>query len=457
MPTAHRHRALLTTLACLCAPAAAQTLEHATPWRVAGQHEFTASPGELSYAPNLFDYLGLSMGSIDVDGDGRRELLVGAPGLDGLGIDRGAMFLLFLRADGSLRSQVLIAEGLGGFFQPIDDSDYFGRGMDCIGDLDGDGVPDLAVGAYRDDDGGFDKGAVYILFMKPDGTVKTHQKISSLFGGFTGPVQQGDVFGIRVAGLGDLDGDGIEDVIVTASLTDDGGQDRGAAYVLFLNTDGTVQSYCKIGRGFGGFNVLLDDDDYFGCDVAAPGDIDGDGIQDVVVAAFGDDDGGPGTGAVYVLFLRNNGTVRAQRKISATTGDLVGELGSGDNFGSSLTSLGDVDGDGHPTIAVGAYRDDDGGTNRGAVWILKLASDGSVMQKRKISTTRGGFGGDIQDTENFGSSVTCLGDLDGNGVPDLGVGVWLAGTGGIPVGSAWVLRMGPPAAAAPPATMRLGF
>ncbi|MCH7903431.1 MAG: FG-GAP repeat protein, partial [Armatimonadetes bacterium] len=169
--------------------------------------------------------------------------------------------------------------------------------------LDGDGVGDLAVGALGDDDGGFDRGAVWVLFLNPDGTVNSHQKISDTQGGFTGILDDGDNFGFSLASLGDLDGDGVADLAVGAIGDDDGGANRGAVWILFLNTDGTVKSHQKISDTQGGFTGPLDNGDVFGITVASLGDLDGDGIGDLAVGAQADDDGGPDRGAVWILFL----------------------------------------------------------------------------------------------------------------------------------------------------------
>ena len=110
--------------------------------------------------------------------------------------------------------------------------------------------------------------------------------------------------------------------------------------------------------------------DGFGYSVATLGDLDNDGIVDIAVGATGDDDGGDGLGAVWLLFLNNNGTVKGHQKISATEGGFNGMLENGDGFGSSVASLGDLDNDGIVDIAVGAIGDDDGGNDAGAVWIV---------------------------------------------------------------------------------------
>ncbi len=133
-----------------------------------------------------------------------------------------------------------------------------------------------------------------------------------------------------------------------------------------------VVGEAKISDTAGGFNGVLDNSDFFGVGVAGPGDLDGDGVPDLAVGAHADDDGGADRGAVWVLFMNSNGTVRAEQKISDTAGGFNGVLDNEDHFGVSVASLGDVDGDCFPDLAVGASDDDDGGMDRGAVWVLSL-------------------------------------------------------------------------------------
>ncbi|MCH7720800.1 MAG: FG-GAP repeat protein, partial [Planctomycetes bacterium] len=221
-----------------------------------------------------------------------------------------------LAQPGWILSHQKISDTAGGFTGILDDGDVLGWAVGSLGDLDGDGVIDLAVGAPRDDDGGNGRGAVYILFLNADGTVKAEQKISDTEGGFNGRLDDVDAFGTSVASLGDLDADGVGDLAVGAYLDDDGGNDRGAVWVLFLNTDGTVKSHQKISDTEGGFTGILDDSDVLGFSVASLGDLDGDGVADLAVGAFGDDDGGFSRGAVWVLFLNTDGTVKLHQKIS---------------------------------------------------------------------------------------------------------------------------------------------
>ncbi|MHC4845930.1 MAG: integrin alpha [Planctomycetota bacterium] len=263
------------------------------------------------------------------------------------------------------------------------------------------------------------------------GEVLSEQRISSLFGGFTGQLDPLDEFGTACAPLGDLDGDGVMDLLVGAWGDDDGdppgAQDRGAVYVLFLDTDGTVKSHQKISDTAGGFTAVLDDFDRFGHSMKRIGDLTGDGTLEVAISAVFDDDGGENHGAVYIVSLNTDGTVASHTKISSTSGGFTGSLDPGDLFGHSVAPIADLDGDGIPELAVGADGDDDGGTsgitsNTGSFYILFLASDGTVKSHQKVSKTSGGFTGDVHDIDSFGHTIASLGDLDGDGLPDLAVG-----------------------------------
>ena len=147
-------------------------------------------------------------------------------------------------------------------------------------------------------------------------------------------------------------------------------------WLLFLNSDGTVKEHRKISSTEGNFAGPLDDGDRF-CRVASLGDLDGDGVTDLAVGATRDDDGAANAGAVWILLLNSNGTVKGHQKISATEGGFTGSLDVNDYFGWSGAFIGDPNGDGRAEMAVGALWDDDGGTDCGAVWILFL--DGVVM------------------------------------------------------------------------------
>ena len=409
---------------------------------VVAEQKISSTQGGLTGPLDNFDFFGSMVSPIgDLDGDGVNDIAVGVFNDDDGGTDRGAVYILFLNADGTVKAEQKISDTTGGLATALDDSDWFGEAVAGAGDVDGDGIGDVAVGLSGDDDGGTDRGAVFILFLNADGTVKAEQKISDTSGGLTATLDNDDFFGRSVDGVGDVDGDGIVDIVVGADGDDDGGSGRGAVYVLFLNADGTVKAEQKISDTTGGLATALDDSDSFGEAVAGAGDVDGDGIGDVAVGLYGDDDGGTDRGAVYVLLLNANGTVKAEQKISDTSGGLTATLDDSDWFGGSLAPLGDVDGDGTVDLIVGAPGDDDGGSNRGAAHVLFLNSDGTVKAEGKISDTAGGLTTVLDDGDWFGISVAGLGDLDGDGTVDLGISAVYDDDGGTNRGAIYILDL----------------
>jgi hypothetical protein len=336
---------------------------------------------------------------------------------------------------GTVRTTQKLASTAPAFPGQLDDQDRFGRSASRLSDLDGDGVDELVVGAIGDDDGGSDRGAVWVLFQGSDGMVASTQKISSTQGGFAGALANGDQFGSAVASLGDLNGDGNDDLAVGAAGDDTGGANKGAVWILFLAADGTVLSETKIASGTGGFTGNVSKGDGFGVSLANLGDLDGDGTVDLAVGADRDDGGGANRGGVWILFLATDGRVSGQAWIGSGGGGFSGLLDDGDRFGISLAHPGP--GAGNPAmLAVGALGDDDGGPNRGAVWILFLDATGSVTGHRKLGQ---GSGVPLMNGDGFGSSVAFPGDVDDDGTGDLAVGALFDDDGGPDRGAVHVL------------------
>jgi len=207
---------------------------------------------------------------------------------------------MFMNTDGSIDSTVEINSGTANG-PVLDDNDTFGFSVANIGDLDGDGVSDIAVGANLDDGGGFDRGAIHIMFMNTDGSVDSTVEIND--GTTNGPVlNDDDEFGRSVANIGDLDGDGVFDIAVGAHGDDNGGTNRGAIHIMFMNTDGSIDSTVEINDGTTN-GPVLDDFDRFGGSIANIGDLDGDGVFDIAVGAHADDNGGTNRGATHIIFL----------------------------------------------------------------------------------------------------------------------------------------------------------
>src|SRR6185503_2283089 len=117
------------------------------------------------------------------------------------GQNSGALWLLFLNADGTVKSELKLSRTSGGFGSGSNNLDELGYSVCVVGDLDSDGIEDLALGAAMTT--GVENGGVWILFLNADGTVRAKQRISRTSGGLSNPTQK--YFGSGVAPLGDLD------------------------------------------------------------------------------------------------------------------------------------------------------------------------------------------------------------------------------------------------------------
>jgi hypothetical protein len=301
-------------------------------------------------------------------------------------------------------------------------NDWFGWSVANIGDLDGDGVNDLAVGATGDNGdahpGNKNFGAVYILFMNTDGSVKSTVEIdNTATNGPTLNVQ--DRFGWSVANIGDLDGDGVNDLASGAPL--DRARDQGAVHIMFMNTDGSIKSSVESNSGTSN-HCTSNTYDYLGTSIAGIGDLDGDGVNDMAVGAWGDDGQGSNRGAVRIMFMDTNASVKSCVEINDSTANGP-DLAGNDYFGIAVANIGDLDGDGVNDLAAGAtgVNAEPAGANRGAVHIMFMNTDGSIKSTVEINTETTN-GPTLANTDKFGYGVTEIGDLDGNCVNDLAVG-----------------------------------
>jgi hypothetical protein len=424
----------------------------ATPGMVLSNQKISDTAGNFTAVIDNLDELGgatAHLGDLDGAGPSVAAVAVGAALDDDGGGDRGAVYILFLAANGTVLSHQKISDLTNFPGAPLDNLDDFGGSIVFLGDLDGVGpsAAAIAVGTPFDDDGGTDRGAVYILFLDPAGTVLSVQKISETVNLPGAPLDNLDEFGGSVTSLGDLDGAGasVHAIAVGAGGDDDGGGDRGAVYILFLNSAGTVLTVQKVSDLVNLPGTPLDNLDDFGTAVAALGDLDGAGVsvQALAVGATLDDDGGADRGAIYILFLDPGATVLSVQKISDLQGNFTDFFSDFDEFGGALSAMGDLDGasGGVATLAVGVVGDDDNGEDKGAVHILFLNSNGTCAGSQKISDLYGGFPVPLDASDSFGSAVAFLGDLDGAGPSTAAIAVGMTGDddGGVDRGAAFIL------------------
>ena len=343
----------------------------------------------------------------DVNGDGYADVLVGAFREDTAGQDAGAAYLIYGSVDGlsdmSLSSADVKFTGESAW-------DFAGYSIASAGDVNGDGYADILIGANRDDAGFTDAGAAYLILGSD--IALSDRSLASANAKLTGEAVD-DFAGRSVSSAGDTNGDGLSDVLVGAHLEDTGQSDAGAAYLLLGSSSGiSDMSLSSADAKLTGENG----GDYAGWSVSTAGDVNNDGYTDVLVGAYGEDTAWSQAGAAYLVLGSSSGI--SDMSLSSADAKLTGEAGS-DAAGRSVSTAGDVNGDGYSDVLVGAPYERTGGSNAGAAYLVLGSSSGITDMSLAMADAK--FTG--EDWHNVaGASVSTAGDVNGDGYSDILVG-----------------------------------
>ena len=383
-----------------------------------------------------------------MNGDGFDDLIVGANGDDPNGDYTGASFVVFGKTDGSAVELSDVEDGTnpGGFvINGVAGNDQSGFSVSGAGDVNGDGFDDLIVGAYYDSPNGNYSGASFVVFGKTDGSVVDLSDIESgtNSGGFViNGVSEYDESGYSVSSAGDVNGDGFDDLIVGAANDDPNGTASGASFVVFGKTDGSAVELSDVEEGTGGFVINgVAVGDTSGYSVSSAGDVNGDGFDDLIVGARNDDPNGNASGASFVVFGKTDGSaVELSDVENGTGGFVINGVAAYAQSGSSVSSAGDVNGDGFDDLIVGAPSDDPNGGNSGASFVVFGKTDGSAVELSDVEDGTGGFViNGVTTGDGSGNSVSGAGDVNGDGFDDLIVGASNDDPNGISSGASFVV------------------
>ena len=365
----------------------------------------------------------------DINGDGIADIVVGARNASDAATNAGTTYVVFGRSSGFANLDLSTLDGSNGFRLTGENAyDFSGRSVASAGDVNGDGIGDLIIGAHQSDSNGGSSGTAYVVFGTDAGFPASFA-LGSLDGdnGFRiiGP-STAAYAGYSVSSAGDVNGDGKDDLIIGASGI-------SAAYVVFGgDTLGATVNLASL-NGSQGFRIGVTG---FGggYSVSGAGDFNGDGFADLLVSNFWTNNQ---IGAAYVVFGGAGvgaGGQLAQADLNGANGfTLAGALNFG-RLGYSLASAGDVNGDGFDDIIVGA-------PNASAAFVV-FGADAGMPATLDVRDLDGANGFKIEGTAQLGFSVSGAGDLNGDGLADIVVGapgVGPTGPVGQPVGGAYIV------------------
>ncbi len=296
-------------------------------------------------------------GAGDINGDGLDDIILGAWRANN---DIGESYVIFGANTFSDSLNLADLNGTNGFVvKGVDEDDSSGNSVSGTGDINGDGLDDIIIGAFRADaNGNYEAGESYVVFGSNTFTDSlTLANLNGTNGFVINGIDKDDRSGRSVSGVGDVNGDGIDDMIIGAADADPKGISRaGEVYVVFGTNSFAASFNLSALNGTNGFVINgIDVDDFSGASVSGVGDVNGDGIDDIIIGApWADPNGNSYGGKSYVIFGANtfNNNLNLA-DLNGTNGFIINGVATRGLSGASVSGAGDINGDNLNDIIIG--------------------------------------------------------------------------------------------------------
>ncbi|MCC5633711.1 hypothetical protein LC613_40515 [Nostoc sphaeroides CHAB 2801] len=393
----------------------------------------------------------------DINGDALDDILISSPGASPKGSVSGQNYVVFGSFTGFPASiDLSTLNGSNGFkINGIAANDLSGYSVSGAGDINGDGIDDIIIGANLADPTGTLSGQSYLIFGRESGFSPSID-LSTLNGsnGFKiNGIAPGDRSGTSISRAGDINGDGIDDVIIGARSASPNGTASGQSYVVFGRKDGFSSDFdLATLDGSNGFIINGEaEGDNSGVSVSDAGDINGDGIDDLIVGASTGPIGpapfnpnNSSSGKSYVIFGKRGGFSSSIELsiLNGSDGFKINGISPDDRSGYAVSSAGDINGDGLDDLLIGSYFASPNGISYAGQSYVVFGSRNGFAANLDLSTLNGSNGFKINGIAEFdvsGAAVSSAGDVNGDGFDDLLIGAPYASPNGFKSGQSYVV------------------